>query len=70
MLFLQPIEVDYLQDLEKHGVSLTEYPLPKIIDSFPLHGQTHRVKKFISLESHPWVVSLQRELESYITAEV
>lgn len=68
LLFLQPIEVDYLQDLEKHGVSLTEYPL-KIIDSFPLHSQMHRVKKFVSLESHPWVVSLQRELESYISAE-
>ncbi|MBA0814101.1 hypothetical protein Gohar_019948 [Gossypium harknessii] len=69
LLFLQPIEVDYLQDLEKHGVSLTEYPLLKIIDSFPLHSQMHRVKKFVSLESHPWVVSLQRELESYISAE-
>ncbi|KAK8357843.1 hypothetical protein V6Z12_A05G443800 [Gossypium hirsutum] len=69
LLFLQPIEVDYLQDLEKHGVSLTEYPL-KIIDSFPLHSQMHRVKKFVSLESHPWVVSLQTELESYISAEV
>ncbi|PPS05969.1 hypothetical protein GOBAR_AA14670 [Gossypium barbadense] len=68
LLFLQPIEVDYLQDLEKHGVSLTEYPL-KIIDSFPLHSQMHRVKKFVSLESHPWVVSLQTELESYISAE-
>ncbi|KAJ6884430.1 hypothetical protein NC652_031442 [Populus alba x Populus x berolinensis] len=22
LLFLQPVEVDYLQDLEKHGVSL------------------------------------------------
>ncbi|XP_039060637.1 DEAD-box ATP-dependent RNA helicase 17-like isoform X1 [Hibiscus syriacus] len=69
LLFLQPIEADYLQDLEKHGVSLTEYPLFKILDSFPLHGQMHRVKKFVSLESHPWVVSLQRELESYISAE-
>ncbi|KAK6233423.1 hypothetical protein QUC31_005829 [Theobroma cacao] len=69
LLFLQPIEVDYLQDLEKHGVSLTEYPLLKILDSFPLHGQTHRVKKFVSLESHPWVVSLQKELESYILSE-
>ncbi|OMO88618.1 hypothetical protein CCACVL1_08294 [Corchorus capsularis] len=69
LLFLQPIEVDYLKDLEKHGVSLTEYPLPKILDSFPLHGQTRHVKKFVSLESHPWVVSLQKELESYILAE-
>ncbi|XP_022745548.1 DEAD-box ATP-dependent RNA helicase 17 [Durio zibethinus] len=69
LLFLQPIEVDYLQDLEKHGVSLTEYPLLKILDSFPLHGQTHHVKKYVSLESHPWVVSLQKELESYVLAE-
>ncbi|XVE86073.1 hypothetical protein DITRI_Ditri18aG0007100 [Diplodiscus trichospermus] len=69
LLFLQPIETDYLQDLEKHGVSLTEYQLLKILDSFPLHGQTHRAKKFVSLESHPWVVSLQKELESFILSE-
>ncbi|GJN14463.1 hypothetical protein PR202_gb01296 [Eleusine coracana subsp. coracana] len=29
LLFLQPVELDYLQDLERHGVSLTEYPFQK-----------------------------------------
>ncbi|RLM99525.1 DEAD-box ATP-dependent RNA helicase 17 isoform X1 [Panicum miliaceum] len=29
LLFLQPIELDYLKDLESHGVSLTEYPFQK-----------------------------------------
>ncbi|KAK1571958.1 hypothetical protein Q3G72_025398 [Acer saccharum] len=37
LLFLQPIEVDYLQDLEKDGVSLAEYPLmKKALESFIL----------------------------------
>ncbi|KAG6599546.1 DEAD-box ATP-dependent RNA helicase 17, partial [Cucurbita argyrosperma subsp. sororia] len=35
LLFLQPTEIDYLQDLRNHGVSLTEYPLVKVLDSFP-----------------------------------
>ncbi|PON84616.1 DEAD-box ATP-dependent RNA helicase [Trema orientale] len=65
LLFLQPIEMDYLHHLEKHGVSLTEYPLSKLLDSFPINGEKHRVKKFISIESHPWVVSLQKALEGF-----
>ncbi|KAL7194044.1 hypothetical protein ACSBR2_025652 [Camellia fascicularis] len=68
LLFLQPIEMDYLQDLEKHGVSLTEYPLLKVLDSFPLYGQQHHAKRFVSIEMHPWVLSLQKALESFIMA--
>jgi len=64
--------MDYLQDLEKHGVSLTEYPLQKVLDSFPLCGQKqkHLSKKFVSVETHPWVVGLQKALEAFISAEV
>ncbi|KAL9418761.1 hypothetical protein AB3S75_036668 [Citrus x aurantiifolia] len=69
LLFLQPVERDYLQDLEKHGVSLTEYPLLKVLDSFPLYGQKPRVKKFLTTESHPWILSLQNALESFIIHE-
>lgn len=71
LLFLQPIETDYLQDLEKHGVSLMEYPLQKVLDSFPLCGQTqkHFSKKFVSVETHPWVVGLQKALEAFVLAE-
>ncbi|ESR49178.1 DEAD-box ATP-dependent RNA helicase 17 [Citrus sinensis] len=69
LLFLQPVEMDYLQDLEKHGVSLTEYPLLKVLDSFPLYGQKPRVKKFLTTESHPWILSLQNALESFIIHE-
>ncbi|KAI8017808.1 DEAD-box ATP-dependent RNA helicase 17 [Camellia lanceoleosa] len=68
LLFLQPIEMDYLRDLEKHGVSLTEYPLLKVLDSFPLYGQQHHAKRFVSVEMHPWVLSLQKALESFIMA--
>ncbi|KAK9948135.1 hypothetical protein M0R45_003723 [Rubus argutus] len=45
LLFLQPIEIDYLKELEKHGVSLAE--------------------KFVSIDAHPWVLALQKALESF-----
>ncbi|XP_038708856.1 DEAD-box ATP-dependent RNA helicase 17 isoform X2 [Tripterygium wilfordii] len=69
LLFLQPIEMDYLQDLEKHGVSLSEYPLFKVLDSFQLYGQKHRGGRFVSAEWHPWLLALQKELESFIFAQ-
>lgn len=69
LLFLQPVEVDYLHDLEKHGVSLTEYPILKVLGSFPLYGQVYRARKFVSLDLHPWVLYLQRALESFILSE-
>ncbi|CAN0923790.1 DEAD-box ATP-dependent RNA helicase 17 [Linum grandiflorum] len=69
ILFMQPVEVDYLQELEKHGVSLTEYPVVKILDSFPLYGPTHGGKKSVFLDLHPFVVALQRALESFVVSE-
>lgn len=69
LLFLQPVEMDYLQELEKHGVSLSEYPLLKVLDSFPVYNQKHNVKKFVSIEMHPWVLNLQKTLESFVIAE-
>lgn len=68
LLFLQPVEIDYLQDLEKHGVSLTEYPVLKVLDSFPL--QKNHTKKSVFLESHPWVLCLQKALEAFIMSKV
>jgi len=68
LLFLQPVEIDYLQDLEKHGVSLTEYPVLKVLDSFPL--QKNYTKKSVFLDSHPWVLSLQKALEAFIMSKV
>ncbi|XP_061996410.1 DEAD-box ATP-dependent RNA helicase 17 [Rosa rugosa] len=64
ILFLQPIEIDYLKELEKHGVSLVEYPLLKVLDSFPLYGQQH-VRKFVYIDAHPWVLALQKALEAF-----
>lgn len=69
-LFLQPVEIDYLQDLEKHGVSLIEYPLLKLLDNFPLYGQMKHLKKSIFIDSHPWVLCLQKALESFIMSKV
>ena len=56
--------MDYLKELEKHGVSLAEFPLLKILDSFPLYGYKH-VRKFVSIDAHPWVMSLQKALEAF-----
>lgn len=62
--------MDYLQDLEKHNVSLAEYPLKKVLDSFPLYGQKHLSKRLVSIEMHPWLVGLQKALEACIFTEV
>lgn len=69
LLFLQPVEIDYLQDLEKHGVSLTEYPVLKMLDKFPLYGQKNLAKKSVFLESHPWILCLQKALEAFIVSK-
>ncbi|XP_020975356.1 DEAD-box ATP-dependent RNA helicase 17 isoform X1 [Arachis ipaensis] len=69
LLFLQPVEIDYLQDLEKHGVSLAEYPLLKVLDNFTLHGHNKQVKKSIFIDLHPWVLCLQKALESFIISK-
>ncbi|WVZ21440.1 hypothetical protein V8G54_008762 [Vigna mungo] len=69
LLFLQPVEIDYLQDLEKHGVSLTEYPILKVLDSFPLYGQKNYTKKSVFIDSHPWVLCLQKALEAFIMSK-
>lgn len=66
LLFLQPVEMDYLQDLQKHGASLEEFPLLKLLDSFPLYGQKHHNKNLLSLEMHPWVLTLHKAIESFI----
>jgi len=70
LLFLQPSEIDYLQDLEKHGVSLAEYPLLKVLDSFPLSAQKNNTKKSVFIDMHPWILSLQKALESCISSKV
>ncbi|XP_077230276.1 P-loop containing nucleoside triphosphate hydrolases superfamily protein [Tasmannia lanceolata] len=69
LLFLQPVEMDYSQDLEKHGVTLEEFPLLKVLDSFLLYSQMHHNRKLLSLEMHPWLLSLQKAIESFILAE-
>lgn len=67
LLFLQPLEFDYLQDLEKHGVALREYPLLEMLDGFSAHGVQKHVKNLVTIERHPWVLSLQKALETFIS---
>ncbi|KAJ3676425.1 hypothetical protein LUZ60_003837 [Juncus effusus] len=71
LLFLQPIETDYLKDLESHGVSLNEYPFMKVLDSFSLQGinKNPSRRKVLSLDMHPWILFLQRALESFVSSQ-
>jgi ATP-dependent RNA helicase DDX31/DBP7 len=41
-----------------------------VLDSFPVIGQKPYKRKQISLDMHPWIVSLQRSLEGFVAAEV
>ncbi|XP_049936318.1 DEAD-box ATP-dependent RNA helicase 17-like [Nymphaea colorata] len=68
LLFLLAVELDYLQELRKDGVSLDEFPLQKVLDCVPLPGGQSR-KKVISLDLHPWVTNLQKAIESFISSE-
>lgn len=70
LLFLQPSEIEYLKDLEKHSVILSAYPVLKMLDSLQLHGQRPQSKKVIALDLHPWLANLQRALESFVGNEV
>ncbi|XP_047948594.1 DEAD-box ATP-dependent RNA helicase 17 isoform X2 [Salvia hispanica] len=69
LLFLQPTEIDYLKDLEKHGVMLTEYPLLKLLSSFPVYNMKQPASRFVSIEMHPMLIALQRALESFVVTE-
>lgn len=70
LLFLQSVEMDYLKDLEKHGVSLAEFQLQKVLETFRVFGQKHLAKRILSIEMHPWLVGLQNALEAFIAKEV
>lgn len=70
LLFLQPSEIEYLKDLERHGVMLTEYPLLKLLSSFPMYNMKQPASKFVSIEMHPLLIALQRALESFVSAQV
>ncbi|KAK4756629.1 hypothetical protein SAY87_006756 [Trapa incisa] len=45
------LEIDYLKDLERHGVKLTEYPIIKVLESFPLYGKKFHAKSFVTMGS-------------------
>ena len=70
LLFLQPIEVDYLQDLKIHGVDLTELPLKKTIDTLSVGFLKNRSHEALSIEAHPWILALQNAVESFVSGEV
>ena len=69
ILFLQPSEAEYMQELKKHGVSLQELSLPQLLDGL----QNRRGKKddsFSAVEMHPLATLMQKALEAFVAAKV
>lgn len=69
MLFLQPSESDYMQELKKHGVSLKELPLPQLLDGL----QARRGKRddsFAAVDMHPLATLMQNALEAFVAGKV
>lgn len=70
VLFLQPIELDYLKELQKHGVPLNELSVKNILDHIQMHGTTYNKQaKWAALDMHPGALTMQKALEAFITTE-
>lgn len=69
ILFLQPSEAEYMEELKKHGVSLQELSLPQLQDGL----QDRRGKRddsFLAVEMHPLAGLMQKALEAFVAAKV
>ncbi|KAH9305841.1 hypothetical protein KI387_010245, partial [Taxus chinensis] len=70
ILFLQPIELDYLKELQKHGVPLNELSVKRVLDHIQVSGiKNHKQGKWTAVEMHPGALSMQKALESFIIME-
>ncbi|KAG0627283.1 hypothetical protein M758_2G188600 [Ceratodon purpureus] len=68
ILFLQPSEAEYMEELKKHGVSLQELSLPQLLDGL----QDRRGKRddsFLAVEMHPLAGLMQKALEAFVAAK-
>uniref|UniRef100_A0A7I4BAZ5 ATP-dependent RNA helicase n=1 Tax=Physcomitrium patens TaxID=3218 RepID=A0A7I4BAZ5_PHYPA len=68
ILFLQPSESEYMEELKKHGVTLQELSLPQLLDRL----QERRGKKddfFSAVEMHPLAGLMQKALEAFVAAK-
>lgn len=69
ILFLQPSELEYMEELKKHGVTLQELSLPKLLDGL----QDRRGKRddsFSAVEMHPLAGLMQKALDAFVAAKV
>lgn len=70
VLFLQPIELDYLKELQKHGVPLNELSVQNVLDHIQVRGRTYNKQaKWSALDMHPGALAMQKALESFIMME-
>lgn len=69
ILFLQPSEAEYMQELKKHGVSLQELSLPQLLDGLQ-DRRGRRDDSFSAVEMHPLAGLMQKTLEAFVAAKV
>lgn len=68
ILFLQPSELEYMEELKKHSVTLQELSLPKLLDGL----QDRRGKRddsFSAVEMHPLAGLMQKALDAFVAAK-
>ncbi|CAM6098811.1 unnamed protein product [Calypogeia fissa] len=67
ILFLQPCEIDYLDVLQKHSVTLKELPLPKLLDVLPTDRKRKQSDEFNAVETHPVASYMHLALETFVS---
>lgn len=59
-----------MQDLKRHNVALAEFPLQKLMDGLSASFLRSNSGRALSLETHPWMLALQKAIESLVSGEV
>jgi ATP-dependent RNA helicase DDX31/DBP7 len=67
ILFLQPCEMDYINVLQEHNVSLQELPLRKLLDVLPTDRKRKQSEESNAVESHPVASYMHLALETFIS---
>lgn len=68
ILFLQPCELDYLNVLQTHGVTLKELPLGKLLDVLPTDRKRKQSQDLAAaVEAHPVASYMHLALETFVS---
>lgn len=69
LLFLQPCEMDYLNELQKHGVTLKEFSLVGVWGKTFVKTKFSGIEDGDALETTPTVLVLQKALEAFVSKQ-